>query len=85
MFHLSNYLLQKLLVTFRIKGWHLLFPQVFFYYAYYKSGAAKDKSKVNWLSRKELDQILPDRYKKSVTEFLIDETYWLAVVHYLNT
>ncbi|CAB3223363.1 unnamed protein product [Arctia plantaginis] len=47
--------------------------KVFFYYANYKSGAPKTKS--NWLTRNELKDILPDKYNKSVNEFLIEETY----------
>ncbi|KAG6445424.1 39S ribosomal protein L46, mitochondrial [Manduca sexta] len=48
--------------------------KVFFYYATYKAGSAS-KSKVNWLTRKELEETLPERYRKSVQDFLIEETY----------
>lgn len=48
--------------------------KVFFYYANYKSGSLT-KSKSTWLTRNELKDILPDRYNKSVSEFLIEETY----------
>ncbi|KAF9406857.1 hypothetical protein HW555_012915 [Spodoptera exigua] len=48
--------------------------KVFFYYANYKSGKL-NKTKGNWLTRNELEDILPDRYSKSVKEFLIEETY----------
>ncbi|KAJ0175468.1 hypothetical protein K1T71_008627 [Dendrolimus kikuchii] len=48
--------------------------KVFFYYANYKGGDVT-KSKGNWLSRKEMIETLPEKYRKSVTEFLIDETY----------
>nr|XP_021182299.2 39S ribosomal protein L46, mitochondrial [Helicoverpa armigera] len=48
--------------------------KVFFYYANYKSGKPT-KTKADWLTRNELDQILPDRYNKSVKEFLIEEAH----------
>lgn len=48
--------------------------QIFFYYANYKSGNPT-KSKVNWLTRKELDEMLPQKYSNAVKEFLIEETY----------
>lgn len=54
---------------------YFLLYQVFFYYANYKSGKL-NKTKGNWLTRNELQDILPDRYSKSVKEFLIEETYW---------
>ncbi|XP_052756161.1 39S ribosomal protein L46, mitochondrial [Galleria mellonella] len=49
--------------------------KVFFYYAYYKSGNVKNAVKANWLTRNELTDVLPDRYRKSVHEFLIEEMY----------
>lgn len=49
--------------------------KVFFYYANYKGGEIKSKSNIQWLTRAELDQSLPARYNKSVSEFLIEETY----------
>ncbi|KAM3964220.1 mitochondrial ribosomal protein L46 [Aphomia sociella] len=49
--------------------------KVFFYYANYKSGNVTSNAKANWLTRTELTEVLPDRYKKSVHEFLIEETY----------
>lgn len=49
--------------------------KVFFYYANYKSGAPTSKTKIQWLTRNELKDILPDKYNKSVNEFLIQETY----------
>ncbi|CAG9785615.1 unnamed protein product [Diatraea saccharalis] len=49
--------------------------KVFFYYANYKSGNVNKNVKANWLTRNELTEILPDKYKKSVGEFLIEETY----------
>ncbi|CAG9119308.1 unnamed protein product [Plutella xylostella] len=50
--------------------------KVFFYYASYKGGATtKDKTAVTWLSRQELSETLPERYHKSVAEFLIDEAH----------
>ncbi|XP_012548733.1 39S ribosomal protein L46, mitochondrial [Bombyx mandarina] len=48
--------------------------KIFFYYANYKSGNPT-KSKVNWLTRKELDEMLPQKYSNAVKEFLIEETY----------
>ncbi|XP_075974320.1 mitochondrial ribosomal protein L46 [Anticarsia gemmatalis] len=48
--------------------------KVFFYYANYKSGTPT-KTKANWLTRNELSDVLPERYNKSVKEFLIEETY----------
>ncbi|CAH0581394.1 unnamed protein product [Chrysodeixis includens] len=48
--------------------------KVFFYYANYKSGKLT-KTKGNWLNRTEMEKILPEKYKKSVNEFLIEETY----------
>lgn len=48
--------------------------KVWFYYANYKSGDVTN-TKGSWLSRQELSDILPDKYRKSVTEFLIEETY----------
>ncbi|XP_072938652.1 large ribosomal subunit protein mL46 [Epargyreus clarus] len=47
--------------------------KVFFYYANYKSGTTSNKSKINWLTRNELTEILPERYNKSVQDFLIQE------------
>ncbi|XP_013187157.1 large ribosomal subunit protein mL46 [Amyelois transitella] len=47
--------------------------KVFFYYANFKSG--KPKTKADWLTRTELTDILPARYNKSVSEFLIEESY----------
>ncbi|KAI5636135.1 39S mitochondrial ribosomal protein l46 domain-containing protein [Phthorimaea operculella] len=49
--------------------------KVFFYYANYKAGNAAGKSKAHWLTRNELTDILPERYNKSVKEFLIHETW----------
>ncbi|KAL0831399.1 hypothetical protein ABMA28_002216 [Loxostege sticticalis] len=49
--------------------------KVFFYYANYKSGKLTNKVKANWLTRTELMDTLPDRYKKSVHEFLIEESF----------
>lgn len=57
---------------YRFKKMYLF--QVFFYYANYKSGNV-GKEKASWLTRKELTEILPERYIKSVQDFLIDETY----------
>lgn len=48
--------------------------KVFFYYANYKSGNVS-KSEANWLTRKEMKDILPEKYRKSVQDFLIDEAY----------
>ncbi|CAH0406905.1 unnamed protein product [Chilo suppressalis] len=49
--------------------------KVFFYYANYKSGGVSEKVKANWLTRTELIETLPDKYRKSVEEFLINEPY----------
>ncbi|XP_026315672.1 39S ribosomal protein L46, mitochondrial [Hyposmocoma kahamanoa] len=49
--------------------------KVFFYYANYKSGSAHSKSKAEWLTRNELTETFPERYNKSVHDFLIEETY----------
>ncbi|KAJ8730705.1 hypothetical protein PYW08_002118 [Mythimna loreyi] len=48
--------------------------KVFFYYANYKSGKPS-KTKADWLTRNELQQILPEKYNKSVKEFLIEESH----------
>ncbi|CAK1540604.1 unnamed protein product [Leptosia nina] len=49
--------------------------KVFFYYANYKGGDVNFKAKSNWLTRKEMTEVLPDRYNKAIREFLIEETY----------
>ncbi|XP_050664956.1 39S ribosomal protein L46, mitochondrial [Leptidea sinapis] len=49
--------------------------KVFFYYANYDGGVLEKATNYNWLTRKELKDILPERYNKSVQSFLIQETY----------
>ncbi|CAH0714477.1 unnamed protein product, partial [Brenthis ino] len=49
--------------------------KVFFYYANYQSGNVDKKSKPTWLTRSELNNMLPEKYNKSLQSFLIEETF----------
>ncbi|XP_041986495.1 39S ribosomal protein L46, mitochondrial [Aricia agestis] len=49
--------------------------KVFFYYAHHEAGEVDKKTKANWLTRSEMTQVLPDKYNKSVQNFLIEESY----------